>query len=76
MAHSIMGFLSFEGLGTPFDIVASQLYHSFAAMEGNIFSQMVMGYRYFNGIASPRSCEESAYQYFQVASKGLNHSQL
>ena len=68
-SHSMIGFLAFEGLGTPLDIASSHLYHSFAAIEDNTFSLMVMGYRILNGIASPKSCKNAALHYFQVASK-------
>src|SRR6185437_12010280 len=47
------------------------LHHTFAAIAGSVASEMVLGYRYLYGIATPKSCEEAAWYYRQAADRGM-----
>lgn len=65
-----VGFLYSTGLGVNVSQARALVHYTFGAIGGNIWSQMVMGYRYWSGITVAVSCEKSLDFYRQVADKG------
>ncbi|KNE54198.1 hypothetical protein AMAG_00194 [Allomyces macrogynus ATCC 38327] len=51
---------------------AAQLHYTLAAYGGHAGAQMTLGYRHLMGIGASRSCETSAFYYYQVAKKVLD----
>ncbi len=48
-------------------ILKAQLYMSFAFLGGDILAEQALAYRHLTGIATLKSCEESAFYYLRVA---------
>lgn len=51
----------------------AMLYFMFAASQGDIRAQMILGYRYYMGIGTPQSCQIAAEYYKKVADKVMYH---
>ncbi|KAJ3358964.1 ERAD-associated protein [Allomyces javanicus] len=51
---------------------AAQLHYTLAAYGGHAGAQLTLGYRHLMGIGASRSCETSAFYYYQVAKKVLD----
>lgn len=49
------------------------LYHTFAALNGNIASEMTVAFRHHTGIGAPRSCDNAAYHYKRVADEAIEY---
>ncbi|KAF2638427.1 HCP-like protein [Massarina eburnea CBS 473.64] len=74
-AQYMVGFMYATGIGGAVrqDQAKAMLYHSLAAEQGDIRSEMTMAYRYMAGISTPRNCEESVYWYKSAADKALRY---
>ncbi|THZ81345.1 HCP-like protein [Aureobasidium pullulans] len=72
-AQYMLGFMYATGIGNavPQDQARALLYHTFAAEQGDIRSQMTLAYRHHSGIATPRNCEESVHWYRLVAKQAV-----
>ncbi|KAI5242113.1 HCP-like protein [Aureobasidium subglaciale] len=73
-AQYMLGFMYATGIGNavPQDQARALLYHTFAAEQGDIRSQMTLAYRHHSGIATPRDCEESVHWYRLVAKQAVD----
>ena len=58
------------GLGVEANMAKAVLYWSFAAMGGDPQGQMMLGYRYLEGISVEKDCETALVYYKNVAEKG------
>ncbi|WEW54811.1 ERAD-associated protein [Emydomyces testavorans] len=74
-AQYMLGFMYATGIGGAVEKHQglALLYHTFAAMGGNIKSQMTLAFRRYLGIGTPRNCDEAAYYYKQVADKAIEY---
>jgi SEL1 protein len=74
-AQHMVGFMYATGIGGAVkqDQAKAMLYHSLAAEQGDIRSEMTLGYRYMAGISTPRNCDESVYWYKKTADKALDY---
>ncbi|KAK2743781.1 ERAD-associated protein [Myotisia sp. PD_48] len=72
-AQHMLGFMYATGIGgaVEMDQGRALLYHTFAAMGGNIRSQATLAYRRYAGIGTPRDCDAAAYWYKEVADKAM-----
>ncbi|KAI0236027.1 ERAD-associated protein, partial [Massospora cicadina] len=50
----------------------AMLHHTFAARAGHSASQMVLGFRYLNGIGAANSCPRALSYYYQAAQTAMN----
>lgn len=73
-AQYMLGFMYATGIGNavPQDQARALLYHTFAAEQGDIRSQMTLAYRHHTGIATPKNCEEAVHWYKLVAKKAVD----
>ncbi|XP_045460134.1 protein sel-1 homolog 1 isoform X2 [Harmonia axyridis] len=67
--HTGLGFLYSIGLSVNVSQARALVHFTFGAIGGNIWSQMIMGYKYWSGITVSPSCEKSLDFYRQVADK-------
>ena len=58
------------GLGVESSQAKALLYYTFAALGGDAFAQMALGYRYKEGVGVPKSCETSLSFYRKAADQG------
>ncbi|KAI5293916.1 ERAD-associated protein [Ascosphaera acerosa] len=75
-AQHMLGFLYATGLAAPAvprDQAKAQLYHTFAALGGDIRSQMTLAYRWHAGVGCPRDCEQAVHYYKQVARRAMEY---
>lgn len=74
-AQSMVGFMYATGIGGAVkqDQAKAMLYHTLAAEEGDIRSEMTVAYRHHTGIATPRNCEEAVFHYKKVADKAIEY---
>jgi SEL1 protein len=72
-AQYMLGFMYATGIGNavPQHQARALLYHTFAAEQGDIRSQMTLAYRHHSGIATPRNCEEAVHWYRLVAKQAV-----
>ncbi len=75
-AQHMIGFMYATGIGGAVerDQAKALLYHTFAALGGDIRSEMTVAFRHHAGIGTPRNCEEAAFYYKRVADKGIQYS--
>ena len=75
-AQSMVGFMYATGVGGSVerDQAKALMYHTFAALGGSTRSQMTVAYRHHTGIGTPRTCNEAALWYKQVADKAVAFS--
>jgi SEL1 protein len=73
-AQYMLGFMYATAIGNavPQDQAKALLYHTFAAEQGDIRSQMTLAYRHHSGIATPRNCEEAVHWYHLVAKQAVD----
>lgn len=64
------GFLYASGLATNVSQAKALIHYTFAAISGNIWANMALGYRYWSGISIASSCERALDFYKQVADIG------
>lgn len=67
-----LGFLHATGIGRNSSQSRSLVFYTFAALGGDYFAQMILGYRYWSGIGVAQSCETALTYYKKVASKVAN----
>ncbi|KAF2839254.1 HCP-like protein [Patellaria atrata CBS 101060] len=74
-AQNMVGFMYATGVGEAVeqDQGLAMLYHTFAADQGDIHSQMTMAFRHHSGIATPRNCEKAVHYYKKVADKAMEY---
>ncbi|GME36503.1 ubiquitin-protein ligase sel1 ubx2 [Neofusicoccum parvum] len=74
-AQHMLGLMYATGVGGAVekDQAKAMLYHTFAAENGDIRSQMTIAYRHHTGVATPRDCEEAVYWYKQVADRAVEY---
>lgn len=68
-AQSLLSFMYSMGIGTNSSQSKALLYMTFAALGGDTFAQMNLGYRHHVGMFVPKSCEISLKYYRAVADK-------
>ncbi|KAI9766962.1 MAG: ERAD-associated protein [Candelina submexicana] len=75
-AQYMIGFMYGTGIGDAVerDQAKALLYHTFAALGGDVRSEMTVAFRHHAGIGTPRNCEEAAFYYKRVADKGIQYS--
>lgn len=64
------GFLYASGLAVNVSQAQALVHYTFAAIGGNIWANMALGYRYWSGISIATSCERALDFYKQVADIG------
>ncbi|XP_018328146.1 protein sel-1 homolog 1 isoform X2 [Agrilus planipennis] len=67
--HMGLGFLYATGLSVNVSQARALVHYTFAAVGGNTWAQMVMGYRYWSGVTVAPSCEKALDFYRLVAEK-------
>ncbi|KRX24864.1 Protein sel-1 -like protein 1 [Trichinella nelsoni] len=66
-----LGFLYAAGLLTNSSQADAVVLYNYAAIGGDPWAQMIMGYRYFTGTNVPQNCESALSHYRKVAKQGL-----
>lgn len=61
-----------SGLAMNVSQAKALVHYTFAAIGGNIWASMALGYRYFSGISITSSCERALDFYKKVADMGKN----
>ncbi|KAL9620448.1 MAG: hypothetical protein Q9160_005033 [Pyrenula sp. 1 TL-2023] len=76
-AQYMVGLMYATGVGGSVerDQAKALLYHTTAAEQGNIKSEMTVAYRHHTGIGTPRNCDKAAYFYKRVADKAMAYWQ-
>jgi SEL1 protein len=74
-AQHMVGFMYATGIGGAVkqDQAKAMLYHTLAAEEGHVRSEMTIAYRHSAGISTPRNCAEAVHFYKQVAKKAITY---
>lgn len=74
-AQYMLGFIYATGIGDAVerDQAKALLYHTFAAEQGNIRSEMTAAFRHHAGIGTPRDCNQAVGYYKRVADKLMEH---
>ncbi|VVC88578.1 unnamed protein product [Leptidea sinapis] len=67
--HAGLGFLHATGLGVPVSQAKALVYYQMGAIGDSDFAQMALGYRYWQGVTVPNSCNLALQLYMRVASK-------
>ncbi|KAL9115924.1 MAG: hypothetical protein Q9227_000292 [Pyrenula ochraceoflavens] len=72
-AQYMLGLMYATGIGGSIerDQAKALLYHTAAAEQGNVRSEMTVAFRHHSGIGTPRNCDEAAYFYKRVADKAM-----
>jgi SEL1 protein len=72
-AQHMVGFMYATGIGGAVkqDQARAMLYHTLAAEDGHVRSEMTIAYRHSAGIATPRNCAEAVHYYKEVAKKAM-----
>lgn len=75
-AQHMLGLMYATGIGgLERDQAKALLYHTFAAEQGNIRSEMTLAFRYHAGIGCPRDCDKAVGYYKRVADKAMTYWQ-
>lgn len=74
-AQSMVGFIYATGIGGAVDADQAKalLYHTFAAEQGSIRSEMTIAFRHQTGIGTGRNCDKAVHYYKRVADKALDY---
>jgi SEL1 protein len=74
-AQHMVAFMYATGIGGAVEQNQAKalLYHTFAAIGGDIRSQMTVAFRHHDGIATPRHCDEAVYFYKKVADRAIQY---
>ncbi|KAK9875383.1 hypothetical protein WA026_007778 [Henosepilachna vigintioctopunctata] len=67
--HTGLGFLYSSGFAVNVSQAKALVHYTFGAIGGNIWAQMIMGYRYWSGVTVTPTCEMSLDYYRKVAEK-------
>ena len=72
-AQNMIGLLYSTGLGgiVQRDQAKALLYHTFAADQGNVRSEMTVAFRHHVGIGTPKDCDKACHYYKRVADKAM-----
>jgi len=71
-AQYMLGLMYATGLGgLERDQAKAMLYHTFAAEQGNVRSEMTLAFRHHSGIGTPRDCNQAVGYYKRVADKAM-----
>lgn len=72
-AQYMIGLMYATGLGGAVerDQAKALLYHTFAAEQGNVRSEMSLAFRYYAGIGTPKDCDKACHYYKNVADKAM-----
>jgi SEL1 protein len=72
-AQHMVGFMYATGIGGAVeqDQARAMLYHTLAAEDGHVRSEMTIAYRHSAGISTPRNCGEAVHFYKSVAKKAI-----
>lgn len=72
-AQYMLALYHSTGLGdvVPRDQAKALLYHTFAAMGGDVRSEMAVAYRYHSGVGTIKSCEKAVEHYKRVSDKAI-----
>lgn len=68
-AHMGLGFMHATGIGFNVSQAKAIVHYTVAALGGNTYAQMALGYRFWSGISVPNSCESALEYYRRVAAK-------
>ncbi|EXJ87240.1 hypothetical protein A1O3_04199 [Capronia epimyces CBS 606.96] len=75
-AQYMLGLMYATGIGgLERDQAKALLYHTFAAEQDNIQSEMTLAFRYHAGIGCPRDCNKAVGYYKRVADKAMGYWQ-
>ncbi|KAH0837482.1 hypothetical protein AYO21_08919 [Fonsecaea monophora] len=73
-AQYMLGLMYGTGVGgLERDQAKALLYHTFAAEQGNIKSEMTLAYRYHAGVGCSRNCDKAVSYYKRVADKAISY---
>ena len=73
-AQHMLGLMYATGVGgLERDQAKALLYHSFAAEQDNIQSEMTLAFRFHAGIGCPRDCDKAVGYYKRVADKAMDY---
>ncbi|EXJ83541.1 hypothetical protein A1O1_07164 [Capronia coronata CBS 617.96] len=73
-AQYMLGLMYATGIGgLERNQAKALLYHTFAAEQDNIQSEMTLAFRYHSGIGCPRDCNKAVDYYKRVADKAMNY---
>jgi SEL1 protein len=74
-AQHMIGFMYATGIGGAVkqDQARAMLFHTLAAEDGHVRSEMTIAYRHSAGISTPRNCAEAVHFYKQVAKKAITY---
>ncbi|OCT49892.1 putative ubiquitin-protein ligase Sel1/Ubx2 [Cladophialophora carrionii] len=73
-AQHMLGLMYATGIGgVERDQAKALLYHTFAAEQDNIQSEMTLAFRYHAGIGCPRDCDQAVGYYKRVADKAMEY---
>jgi SEL1 protein len=73
-AQHMLGLMYATGIGgVERDQAKALLYHTFAAEQDNIQSEMTLAFRYHAGIGCPRDCDQAVGYYKRVADKAIEY---
>ncbi|ETI19796.1 hypothetical protein G647_08809 [Cladophialophora carrionii CBS 160.54] len=73
-AQHMLGLMFATGIGgVERDQAKALLYHTFAAEQDNIRSEMTLAFRYHAGIGCPRDCDQAVGYYKRVADKAMEY---
>jgi SEL1 protein len=72
-AQYMLGLMYATGIGGAVerDQAKALLYHTFAAEQGNMRSEMTAAFRHHSGIGTPRDCDKAAHYYRRVAEQAM-----
>lgn len=73
-AQHMLGLMYATGIGgVERDQAKALLYHTFAAEQDNVKSEMTLAFRYHAGIGCPRDCDKAVSYYKRVADKAMDY---
>ena len=73
-AQHKLGLMYATGIaGLERDQAKAMLYHTFAAEQNNVQSEMTLAFRYHAGIGCPRDCDKAVGYYKRVADKAMDY---
>ena len=73
-AQNMVGVMYSTGLGGAVkrDQAKALLYHTFAADQGNVRSELTVGFRYYIGIGAPKACDKACHYYKRAADRAMS----
>ena len=73
-AQNMIGLMYSTGLGGAVerDQAKALLSHTFAADQGNVRSEMTVGFRHYIGIGAPKACDKACHYYKRAADRAMS----